>query len=1000
MTSLSELAKKLQHSEAELQQAIRELGIVLKKTAPSITPQDLNRLIAHLSPPIERSVRIKSVVGPVRGECAAKLRLHEDLLLWFTSPETDPRFKRRANLVLRQLMAFGRTSIVKSVRGAGQGWRRSPLGGNHGMHFYLWWVPTGAPPISGVTAPTDTIFLRAVRHHDETEYALPPGDLVHDYLDLEPEALVNQQDEYSFAFNDTQRRAATSTGAVRFIKGHPGSGKTTTLWLAASSIAESRRALYLTCTPRLASDANQYFRALGPQSLAVEAMTFRALCIQLSQSQTAPLTEEEAAEEFSRVVQGRFRSDLGVWEGCIDELYAELHAHAVGRALPVSLRGLPASEGMCMSTDNYLALRTSQLGAQGAQIAAQIVAQLEAMQLIERLFPGPTRARRALDRLRQQPALERFAKLDCIFLDEAQDLTTVELSLLVDLCAAIGVRSGVNPVLIVAGDEGQTVRPSDFEWGRLADLTANQIGKRTEFELPGNVRSPQNIAKVINQSWDMYRQLSKEERPRGYAVAQVDEASYGRVIYTTCEDQDELRRVVDTFDKLPNAALVYPGYHTPRELQVLSTSEAIFTSRSAKGLDFQTVGVLDAGRQMARLRGLSQSAEKQSNISALWGRVLADHLRVALSRSTENLILLDTSPERHMKAEVQALLGKTHWMEMSTEELVSFLQQDEQDASSMIYALCDEVEKLLGNHSARAYHKIKQATTLLGDLSSKMAVSDASLRRQAFTLRGVVAIDLLQHHLGSHSMQELLTDARLSFEQAAREEDEKAMRLVEKFYASGTAPQSIAGDIKKLLPLLPTLERRVGALIRSVLVSWCEKTSAIRAPSGKTAQSLLVEVVQQITTVFGEESPALADYRERLLSLVALSSKEEGRFQDALDFLAQLSTRQHAEEAFCYEKLAKYESAAKSYELSGDPTLALQNFRRAPEVSHALRLARSLKHEDTALLQWLEQIQQQLASLEATDAARLTTEERQALTRLLESKVQPQQTTKGKSKKE
>ena len=248
-------------------------------------------------------------------------------------------------------------------------------------------------------------------------------------------------------------------------------------------------------------------------------------------------------------------------------------------------------------------------------------------------------------------------------------------------------------------------------------------------------------------------------------------------------------------------------------------------------------------------------------------------------------------------------------------------------------------------------------------------------------------------------MQELLTDARTSFEQALREEDERAMRLVEKFYASGTAPQSIAGEIKKLLPILPKLERRVGALLRSVLVSWSEKTSAIRAPAGKAAQSILVEVMQQLIAALGEESPELASYRERLLSLVATAAKEEGRFQDALELFSQLSARQYTEEALCFERLAKYESAAKSYELAGDLERALQNFRRAPEITSALRLATQTQHPDTDALEWLSQAERLISSFEATSAAKLTIEERQHLLRLLEARVQPRE-AKGKGKRE
>src|SRR5262249_33729542 len=153
------------------------------------------------------------------------------------------------------------------------------------------------------------------------------------------------------------------------------------------------------------------------------------------------------------------------------------------------------------------------------------------------------------------------------------------------------------------------------------------------------------------------RQFAKEDRPRGYASAEIEEASAGRVIYTTCRTPEDLREIIEVFDGIPNAALVYPGYRVPDNYRSVAaaTPDLVLTSRSAKGLDLQTVGVLDAGYQMARLKELSSDTGSDRRLSALWGRILADHLRVALSRATENLVLIDVKPSDEVRSEVEAL---------------------------------------------------------------------------------------------------------------------------------------------------------------------------------------------------------------------------------------------------------------------------------------------------------------------------------------------------------
>lgn len=1009
MLTVADLANELRCTVNEIQRAGRDLGIAAKSPGYRLSLEDFRLLKekvlqaqseaaeasrprvaepADESPVLDdRFVPVRDLVGHVRGATAVRLRLHEDFAQWLWGEHTEPRLKRRANLVLRQLAAFGRTSIVKSVRGAGRGWRRSPLGGNQGRQFYLWWVPAGAPPIADVDLPKDHVLIRAVRHHDETSSALDAGNVATDYIDLTADELVNQRTEYGFAFNDAQLAITRSPNAVRFIKGHPGAGKTTALWLAAS-VTEGRQALYLTFNTKLALEAEQYFRALGPETLGIEVLTFEQLINRLLDSGDSrgisTLDPDEAVEEFSEVIAGNYRGVLGPWEKRLEELYAELHAHAIGEAIPIDLRGVAASDGPVMDKIEYIAARTTTLGTHAARTAGQIANHLADGKLIEQLFPGPARARRALDRLLADPSIaQRFNLVDVVLVDETQDLTRVELLLLVKLCATIGQsRDAGPPAFIAAGDEAQTVRPSDFEWGQLADLTATLIGRRSEFELPGNVRSPRNIALVVNQSWDLYRQLAKDERPRGYAEAEIEDASPGRVIYTACAGNEELRELIRAFETIPNAAFVYPGYTIPERYKELlpATADVVLTSQSAKGLDFQTVAVLDVGRQLSRLRELAQEAQTEGRFAALWGRTLADHVRVALSRATETLILIDVDADQSSRDQVLELCAAAELSELSAEELVTMLRSDENDPAQLALEFCEEVEKLLGTQPMRAYRRAKQAVALLGDPKSDDSVQDAALRRQAWLLRAVAAVDLVRNFKQlrpkpAQSPDELLDDAVTSLRRGERGQDAQALLLIHRIAA---APPStiVTGEAAELSSLLAGLEMHVERYARDTLVAWCRDLSGAPIPVGAANQRTLVDTVTQLVESVGSRHPDLRQYRERLLLAVASSSMGEGRYADALGLLKSALNRDNAMEAVCHEQLGNHSSAARAFELAGDTGGALRNLRRVPDVQGALRLAQRLNHEDLPAIQWLSKYSDLMASLSPHVAARLTDAER------------------------
>ena len=89
---------------------------------------------------------------PVGNHADFQYRPPNHLLLHEEVPdrvEDAAHVRKHLGLVFQYLAADGRTSIVKGCSSVNQGWRRSTLGGNRGLQYYLWWAPGGSRPPTG-----------------------------------------------------------------------------------------------------------------------------------------------------------------------------------------------------------------------------------------------------------------------------------------------------------------------------------------------------------------------------------------------------------------------------------------------------------------------------------------------------------------------------------------------------------------------------------------------------------------------------------------------------------------------------------------------------------------------------------------------------------------------------------------------------------------------------------------------------------------------------------
>lgn len=895
-----------------------------------------------------------------------RIYLHQSVLDWIHAPSSDQQLTQRARLVLWQMFAQGAPTQVKSVRGAGRGWLRSDLGGNHGHQYYLWWTRGGATPLKGRGLPHQDVLVRAQRHHDETDRALDPGD-PSEWLPIE----ASELDGYSLspALLPAQDAVLSARGTARLVRGYPGTGKTTVLARAALSRSGSK-VLYLTYSDLLATGARAHFREFATGVTDVRVTTFRELFGELRDAwmghQGAPDATGEEVDALARAL-GAFQERSAPWDRHLGALHAELHANYVGAALPEGFRGAPACASPIFDHDAYVALRRDAIGERAATVAAKIGAFLHGRDAIGEVAPGPWQAFHLLARLRDGATIPaRYADVNAVVVDEVQDLTRVEAMLLIDVVDAIRRASGREVELLIAGDEGQTVRPTDFDWGVFADIVSRRFREPQSFDLVGNVRSPRALAAVLHRTTDLYRELAKDQRPRGRATDDIEETVSGRVARCVVRDQEELGRLAATLAELPRAAIVYPG-DAPPEGVGLEGIES-FSSASAKGLDFSVVAVLGAGRHIAAARALAEQGGSDP-LHATLARTMIDQLRVAVSRASDTLILVDrdgddgaAEVERLVRGDdgerIEGFLGA-----LGVDDLTALLDRSDATAEELVREFLVDARNMLTERPRYALDRARRARGLLGRADSKVGVMDLGLREEVMRLRGIASL-LVAVASGTPASErrELFTEANRALQHADDGDTARAVLWIRDLGSMGPGAAEAARSLVRARPSLETAIPAWRGVLFEELSRWCARCAEAELPAGARAVTGVVEAVEAVAAALGSSvDDALARVRARAVTLLLDAQKAS----EALAIAERMTPRRPTLEARCCEALARYPEAAMLFEESGAFLDALRCARAEGDIDRAHALAVKADAPDREALAGLRALRDALAATEA-----------------------------------
>ena len=647
----------------------------------------------------------------------------------------------------------------KPTKGDNVGWRRSPLGGNNGSHYYMWWLIAGAGPGKQLELEQQDIAIRSIRHHDLTDKKLGHGDL-DDYWEFKFAEELDDEQVLEQPWTLDQQVYIEQKEDCQVLIGPPGSGKTSSLWRALeiallesrtmSSSQQEARALYITWSTRLAESAEQYFSIMAPKEVQVYDLT--SLLSKILSGDLERLGIQSSRQRFQKHIEN-MKSKYALKKKAlerIDHYYDLIRAWIIGRA-PWQMKRVGAEK----TSDEQDRLIQSEL-----QEALRLY---EALQLskeqINEIFPELAAAQQIslstidLDCSKQNSP----TKYDFVVVDEVQDLTPLELQAALNIAQAL---SSQHPRLFIAGDEGQVVRPTFFQFSELNDLLFERGYHPQSTTLASNLRCPKVIADTVTRAKAFNRLLPTKYRPSDQALRASSYDTEALVALAHFKEHNECRDLIESLALNPNVyfiELFEDESRFKKDLGDLGELRKLFnTSEMVKGLEFASVCIVGAS---ALIRSLNVKRAKQDPIAF---RLDVNRLRVAMSRAVEHLIFIE--PMSMVNEALRELIGgqaiSDHW-----QNSLSFQELQHSDLSAGLCLKMSALDEILSAQDLsvdeRVQGFIKRIERLFFDEQRAMEAYDDLLAALYLSEEsGELSLDL------SDALNELC--ARITFSETLR----------------------------------------------------------------------------------------------------------------------------------------------------------------------------------------------------------------------------------------
>lgn len=465
-----------------------------------------------------------------------------------------------------------------------------------------------------IAAVADVNFADAIKEAQPVRYLHPEHTSIH---------LLDKP----ISLDDTQEAVYRQPPPL-IIVGSAGSGKTA-LTLEKLKHVEGE-VLYVTHSAYLAQSARDVYYANGFERGGQEAVF---------------LSYREFVESI-RVPPGREASwrDFAGWFARMRQAFKDFEGHQVFE----EIRGvIAAGAGGVLSRDDYRALgvRQSIFAESERGQLYDIFEKYRAWLLDAKLYD--------LNLVAQEWQALAAPRYDFVVIDEVQDITTVQLALV--------LKTLKNPGhFLLCGDSNQIVHPNFFSWGQVKSLFWRdpELAERQELRvLTANFRNGLEATRVANQLLKIkQRRFGSIDRESNFLVQAVG-GDNGQV--TLMPDKDATKRELDQkIRQSTQFAVLVMRDEDKAEAKKHFATPLLFSIHEAKGLEYENIVlyrfVSDHRAEFADIvEGVAKAdlafdtldyrrAKDKSDKSLEIYKFFVNALYVALTRAIKNLYVIES----------------------------------------------------------------------------------------------------------------------------------------------------------------------------------------------------------------------------------------------------------------------------------------------------------------------------------------------------------------------
>jgi DNA helicase II / ATP-dependent DNA helicase PcrA len=410
------------------------------------------------------------------------------------------------------------------------------------------------------------------------------------------------------------------------LSGGAGTGKTTVglyrLLKSLETLPTGKR-LYVAYNPILVKEAYRHFHRLcGARAAEIQSIfqfkTIRDLCLEIVESagQNYHLCDEVDYQVFEQLYRRPERQQYPP-----SLLWDEIRSIIKGCQLSTDVPLLPQKEYERLGKKKASVIPYNQ-----RHVVYKLAEWYQKRLNQDGRFDEIDLARKVLQIIKQGKG-DRYQLIVC---DEVQDFTELQLELLVKLVAPEGH-------LFFAGDLNQMISPSGFRWEDLKTKFFNGKRQAIQKNLKFNFRSVGSLVNLANQLVKLRSRLLKERMTE----TEQPVSSYGESARLIASPLETLQPILEQLN--PDDAILVRNDSDKQRLSREFQSSLVFTIEEAKGLEFDTVFLVEFFREHQKLWNKvlgEKQALKETEIPQL--RLELNLLYVAVTRARRILNIWET----------------------------------------------------------------------------------------------------------------------------------------------------------------------------------------------------------------------------------------------------------------------------------------------------------------------------------------------------------------------